>query len=548
MKANYGFWKYITQYKFSSIFIRSFFISLLVVLLPFLVMSYAVYRNSYGIVESEISAASMNSLSSDMEVTDSVLKELERMASKIMMDEDTEIFLFSPMYSILRENTFQNLRKTTSMFTQIYKYIDSIYIYSETNQYIVSDSVQGDFESFEDKNWYTSYKNGTDPTGCLEFRKKYDRYPYLLTFIKPYYTNRNQKKGAIIVNINIADLGKNTMINRSSNLEDIFILDEYDNILYNSDSSRLMKKIQEVDIYKGINITDSEVSNVITLNERKYVLSNIISSYRNLRYVSLMPLDQYKKKIESKNQLLFLLILLALLVSLSVAFIISTKAFQPINKIISLIENPRTWDFGKLDMHNGKMNELRYITGNILNTINLNKEQENELQKRLDLLNKAQVEALQWQINPHFLYNALETVRWKAVDLTNGKNEVSKMIVDLSEFFRIGLHTEGHLIPISLEIEHAKIYIEIMKSRYRDKFNVQWDLDENIISYKIVKMSLQPILENAIYHGIKPKEGKGAINVKSALLDDSICFEVTDDGIGMSEAEVEWLNSSMKNL
>jgi len=151
------------------------------------------------------------------------------------------------------------------------------------------------------------------------------------------------------------------------------------------------------------------------------------------------------------------------------------------------------------------------------------KEQEN--------LKKAELKALQAQINPHFLYNTLDTIVWMAE--SNQTGQVIEIVRALSSFFRIALSRGRDWIPIRQEIEHVRSYLYIQKMRYRDILDYEIDVDESILDGTILKLTLQPIVENALYHGIKGKRNGGTIRIDARKGDhDRIVLEVTDDGVG----------------
>lgn len=155
---------------------------------------------------------------------------------------------------------------------------------------------------------------------------------------------------------------------------------------------------------------------------------------------------------------------------------------------------------------------------------------------------KSELNALQAQINPHFLYNTLDSIIWMAESKKH--DEVILMTSALARLFRASLSKGKELIPIATEMEHITNYLKIQQMRYQDKIRYTLDMDPELYSYLTLKVLLQPLVENAIYHGIKNKEGPGTITITGAHEDHMIVFQVMDDGIGMDEAKVETLLTS----
>jgi two-component system sensor histidine kinase YesM len=164
------------------------------------------------------------------------------------------------------------------------------------------------------------------------------------------------------------------------------------------------------------------------------------------------------------------------------------------------------------------------------------KEQEN--------LKKAEFRALQAQINPHFLYNTLDTIVWMAEAKQN--DQVIEIVSALSRFFRISLSRGKDWITVEEEIERTRSYLTIQKIRYRDIPDYTIEVDESVLNGTTIKLILQPLVENALYHGIKNKRGGGTINVRANKKDDvTIQFEVEDNGIGMTGYKLEKIQANL---
>ena len=189
-------------------------------------------------------------------------------------------------------------------------------------------------------------------------------------------------------------------------------------------------------------------------------------------------------------------------------------------------------------------NELMYIINSIQTHINDKTKMAEILEERMKLLRKSQYDMLQTQINPHFLYNTLETINWMAYNMSNSENPVSKSLINLASFFRNTL-TSGYFVSIENEIKYTNEYVNILALRYGDLFDIEWDIDESILSYTIIKICLQPIIENAVYHGIKQKNDKGLIKIKGLCDDNNIILIVSDDGVGIEKDALDELNKTL---
>ena len=160
-------------------------------------------------------------------------------------------------------------------------------------------------------------------------------------------------------------------------------------------------------------------------------------------------------------------------------------------------------------------------------------------------LAKSELRLLQAQINPHFLYNTLDAIIWQA---ESGKSEeVIHLTRALSDFFRISLSSGADWIPLDGELRHLSGYLSIQKTRYRDILNYAIDVPEELKSGYIVKLMLQPLVENALYHGIKSRRGGGFIRVSAAREGDRVRFVVEDTGKGMTPEELERVLAAMRS-
>ena len=158
---------------------------------------------------------------------------------------------------------------------------------------------------------------------------------------------------------------------------------------------------------------------------------------------------------------------------------------------------------------------------------------EEQVTREQKQLRKAEFELLQAQINPHFLYNTLDAIVWSAE--AGNQKQVVKMVGSLSEFFRSSLNKGKELVRVREELSHARSYLEIQQIRYQDILSYEIDVPEELFEYEIPKITIQPIVENALYHGIKNRRGGGKITITGEEGDSDYRITVTDDGIGMEK-------------
>lgn len=228
----------------------------------------------------------------------------------------------------------------------------------------------------------------------------------------------------------------------------------------------------------------------------------------------------------------FILLSLVIGFSFAAAWIISASIYLPIKKLQDLTTTITKDDLQALVSRSNvdEITELglsfNIMTSKVRELLDAKvREQEN--------LKKAELKALQAQINPHFLYNTLDTIVWMAE--AKKTDQVIEIVRALSSFFRIALSRGKDWISIRNEIEHVRSYLYIQKIRYRDILDYEFDIDERILSGTILKLTLQPLVENALYHGIKNKRNGGTIKISASKVgDDLVLLEVCDDGVGLT--------------
>ncbi len=231
------------------------------------------------------------------------------------------------------------------------------------------------------------------------------------------------------------------------------------------------------------------------------------------------------------------------LITIILSILISKSITKPIDEICRVTDEVAHGNFSiRTDISSGEelmqlsesLNSMTSQLGELVD--NIKKEQINSRNLELKLL--------QAQINPHFLYNTLDNIVWLSQD--DRKEDVASIVTSLSRFFRTTLSGGRDYVRIRDEVSHVEAYLEIQQFRYRDIMDYEISVPDEFMNYSIIKMTLQPIVENALYHGIKNKRGKGTIKIdisqEETLNDDEeakrLILSVSDDGQGMSEEDL----------
>lgn len=551
MKNNRGIWFYIINFKFKSIFLKNFIPVILVFIIPISILNFIVYKNSLGALQKEVKDINSSSIYRFKESFDNIVNETQKISIYLSKMRDMETYAMMNIEGLdgfIKSEDNKRLTDIIASYPNIYNYINSIYLYSKKNEYVVSNIFNGKIDQIKDNSWLEELESSNNRNIIIKPRKMYGIYPYVLSIITPSYIFKEDLLGAVILNLDLQILGDMLVETEIGGTDqNLYVVNENNLVLYSNDYRDLFKSSNENDFIKYVSKNKKDSSKIETYNNKKYIVTVVKSQKFPWRFVSAYKLVDYNQRLKSiqKNMISFALI--SFIVAVIISFLVSLKMFQPVKSIISVLDNPDTTEHNHNFIKVNKLNEISYIVQGIINNSSSKKILEVELEKRLKIIKKAQALALQSQINPHFLYNTLETINWKAVELTNGANDVSKMISLISKLLKTALDMENYIIPLKEELDYCKLYLNLLTYRYKDLFEVLWKVDEEVSQFKILKLSLQPILENAIYHGIKPKREHGRIEIFAYIKDDILNVEVYDNGLGMDEEQVISLNNEMKS-
>lgn len=232
--------------------------------------------------------------------------------------------------------------------------------------------------------------------------------------------------------------------------------------------------------------------------------------------------------------LLFYLIVFVIVMSL-----IMTKLFtQPINRLVKSINTVRAGDLSSRIniVSHDEIGQVQKDFNNMMDSIQTLVRENYEVKLREK---EAQIKSMEAQINPHFLYNTLDTINWKAYDI--GGKEICKMITSLSQILRYSIGKQKKVVPLEEEIKQINNYLFIQQIRYRDHLHVNMDIAPETLHLQIYKLLLQPIVENAIIHGLAEKEENGVLRISTYIRENRLLVEVYDNGKGIAPALQERL-------
>jgi two-component system sensor histidine kinase YesM len=281
---------------------------------------------------------------------------------------------------------------------------------------------------------------------------------------------------------------------------------------------------------------------VETVNGRKLQFIFRKTSFSDWATIGVFPTDRSAPEVRQIRLYVGTFVFIVGLLGITASFALSHSISRPIYRLMAFMQRAESGDL-QTRYWGGGMDEIGMLgrsynrmLAKIAELLQLAEKQER--QKR-----EAELRILQAQIKPHFLYNTLDTIQWMA--RKQGAADVAEMAEALARLFRIGLSKGNEFIPLAEEFDHVRSYLQIQKQRYQDKLRFTLDLDPSIAHLPVLKVVLQPIVENAIYHGIKERRGPGRIAVTGRRQAGRVVLQVADDGAGMDERTLARLRARL---
>ena len=297
------------------------------------------------------------------------------------------------------------------------------------------------------------------------------------------------------------------------------------------DAGQMEENLKAAETYRDGNYRESYQGEI-----RDVTVKSV--GYTGWKLVGVTPeQDSYLNTLKTKLFMFFLVglfLFMLMIINSSISSHI-TIPIRELEKSVNALEN------GNLDVevYQGGSYEIRHLGRSIGDMARQIKILMQDIVAEHESKRKSEFDTLQSQINPHFLYNTLDIIVWMIEN--EQKSEAVKVVTALARFFRISLSKGKSIIPVRDELEHVRNYLMIQQMRFKNKFTYQIDADPEVLGMASLKLMLQPLVENAIYHGMEFKDGDGLIEIRAERKEDGLCFTVQDNGLGMTEEQVDSL-------
>jgi two-component system sensor histidine kinase YesM len=538
---------------------RKFFIKKLILFLPILALplillgSFSVLMSRYYINQ-EISRNNTMLLRQIKDGVDLIFNTLDN----FILDYEVDIEVVQILKSVFNSRKlsyydYKNLKIIqnylfSSVNSKPYIHSVSIYYRNDMNMYFSSVTGLSYFNPDGKERWFELFTSG-DGSRSVRIEKNSLEYlgtrrdPVISLYKNLYPGGANRAEGIIALNINIAYL--ENIIKKISVIpeQNIWVIHSggdvivQKNDLYMNDYNGIIQFVSSPGFRNGLGTYRSDHGN--------YSIMRIGSDKFGWTYLSVM-LESKLYKISTWIQTATLLMLLAaLIIGFALALYLTVIEYNRFNNVFTILSNAES-GLPILPLPDKVKDEYGLITQRVLKTFIEQNYIKLQLSQKMFEQKAMELQALQAQINPHFLFNTLETINWKVVVLNGLDSDASRMLQNLSGILKYSLNNSEAKITVRDEIEYTKRYVNILQMRYAGKFDVIWDYLSDIEDIRVIKLFLQPLVENSIYHGVKEKTGKCKLKIKFRIKADMLYVTVIDNGRGISRDNLRGIRECLR--
>lgn len=527
----------------NKILLRNFLILFFVFVLILSIFSVILYSNSRRVVQSEFTATTAQEAENLISYLDNSIMETRYMASTLESNEVTK-FAFS---SSNPEAFFSNYQKQVSDILIALQYsrksIDAIYLYSGLSNQVYTTSNHIARFLFNDQEWLDCLD--PDEYGFTVFPYTMQhRYPFVICVAKQFTVNG--KESAIAIMLNLSKLSEIAAVNQDTR-KAIYLVNDENEIIYRAQQKTLPESLDTVPLLEAYDFSQSS-DKVIESENGRYAVSVRHSEKYNWSLVLTTEVSNYTSELSARNALLAAGVTALLIFAVLFSLFFTMQSFKPVRQIRRFLEQPEL--LSGEDMQSA---DIDYISRRIVQLMQSNTKLREDLSSYLDQLNTSQQLALQSQINPHFLFNTLNMMYVQATDSLGYDHTLPQMILDTSALFRYAIDTT-EMVTLDTELSYTDIYLQILSQRYENNLIVQKDFAENTLQGKVPRLFIQPILENAVFHGFSERFASICVLTLHSHLEISdreeapygyLVVSIRDNGCGMPPDKLQELCDSL---
>ena len=474
------------------------------------------------------------------------IKQISVTSRQIVNDIETYFSNISTLSNAINSKILnydaQNNKEIESYFNDIKelnKDVSNISIFSSEGSFLVGDSKVSDKDNAIKKSWFI-YAQREELIGVYSSIGINENNEYYFSYSKVINYDHETKYGVLKLDLNFNSVIDLISFNALGENGRIMILDQNDKVVFSS-----LDKFYSKDILSITSLILGESK--IKIDRTSYYLycNTILGTGWSIGVFSnISSLDTI---LSQYIIFIILLTILSVICATLVTLILSRGITNPIKVLQYKIKSIEDLEYDPKLLGDVKGTlEVEELSQSFKALLFRMKDLTNKLVQERELQRQTELIALQNQINPHFLYNTLDSILAMIDENENEKAE--KMIISLSKFFRLSIAKGENIIPLSQEIMHAKYYLEIQTIRFENKFSYEFDIDPKILEYKIPKLILQPLIENSIEHGVGEDIIGGKITIKGYEDDKFFYLSVIDTGLGITNEKIQEIYAGFTDL
>ena len=523
--------------KFFSLQYKILLFSFFLILVPILTLGIFSYKESLEIVQQKVSVSNLNTVKQVGERIEFIFQDAHDMSLFLIQSDDVrEFFKLEKGNSEIDTKTIK-LNNYLIYLLSSKPYIYSIYFKGfnglSMDTKSASNPIDGDME-----NEIIALRGGFiwNIGEIINFDGTSTNVFSMIRVVNDM-NNTPNKLAIMKININEKELANIYGDKIMGKQGDFFIVDDENRIISSIDKGRLG---QELDFNSDTaELKDTKTGYFQTVfDEQDYLVTYYLIDDLNYTLLNLVPLKELLEENTVIPKTMLEVAGISFIVCVLIALLFSINVLRPLKNIRLQMQKVENENFDvqvkyrsndEIAMLGRSFNKMSAKLKELINQVYITKIKQKE----------AELSALETQINPHFLYNTLDTIYWMC--RMEKAFETSKLIEALAKLFRLSLNNGKELILLRDEVDHLKNYLIIQKKRYGDAINFSVDVEDGLLESTVVKLVLQPLVENAIIHGIEKKEGKGNIVVTIKRVSENIIYEIRDDGKGIDVNEINQL-------
>jgi len=512
----------------------------------FLLLGSSMFIISSDMMKAEVSNSNLQTLREVDKCISLIMKEIDDISMLIALNPVVQNYL-SKNYPSMTEEEYRDYYEVLEILDGVSAYNRLLFIklYTKGKNYYsrVGNSYRtADIYSEDDIISSPWYNNVCQLNGkmLLVFNEQFGAQDDSILFMRRVIKNMDNNKLGII-EINVPNSLFENAINdiKIKRTGFIFIANTEGIILTHKNKEKIGEKLDSSMLQYIMENGSGYYINTVDGVKQMFIFSQ--NPAFGFIFIGEVPLNEVLENTITIRNYTVIILLICIILSIFISYAMSLRITKPIHYLTHTMRKALTGDFNiKVQINStDEIGELSNVFNSLLQKINslIHEVYESNLKKReLELL------ALQSQINPHFLYNTLDSLKWMAEKYK--ADDISEFIDKLALFFRLSVSRGKNIIALKDEIMQTKSYLQIQKIRYPDKLQVYFNLDPKTYEFSTVKLILQPIVENAIIHGIAPKKTRGTIIISSYIEDSTIILKVIDDGVGIHPERLKSILSS----